>query len=99
MPARPGSKNAEAVLGIMVGDTIDETGKSLLAADLRIGVSWSVRQNCRLYVCGFAQAGDRAATSTQAAVLSTVASASDSDHVRESESKAVGPFVMPLPTA
>jgi hypothetical protein len=30
MPARLGSKNAEAVLGIMIRDTFDETGKSLL---------------------------------------------------------------------
>ena len=54
------------------------------AAYSRSGVSWSVRQS---YRCASSQAGDRAAPSTQAVVLSTVASAPHSDHVRESHPK------------
>jgi hypothetical protein len=35
MPARLGSKNAKAILGIMVRDALDETGKNLLGLILR----------------------------------------------------------------
>ena len=57
MPARLDPQNAKAILSIMVRDALDETGKNLLLADSRMGVSWSVRQNHQSHACHSAQSG------------------------------------------
>jgi hypothetical protein len=44
MPARLGSQNAKAILGVVVGDALDEAGKRLAAGLLKVGL-------CALTTC------------------------------------------------
>ena len=48
MPARLGAQNAEAVLGIVVGDALDEAGQHFLGRwfRLRLHIQWSHHECC-----------------------------------------------------